>query len=110
MRSSLIEPRPLGGQESPHSYPHSIVQPQTRSPLAQSQPAHAAARRVQSKPHTLAIRPVEGWSAFVLLTIAVYAVVVSFIQADWAQGSTVLVYSAAAGLLAGMGVAGVARV
>jgi len=64
---------------------------------------------MQSKPRPLAIRPAEGWSAFVLLTIAVYAVVVSFIQAGWAQGSTVLLISAAAGLLAGLGVAKVAR-
>ena len=109
MRSSLIEPRPPGEQEPPHSYSHSIAQSHTRLPLAQAQPAHAAARRVQSKPRPFAIRPDEGWSAFVLLTVAVYAVVVSFIQAGWAQGSTVLLYSAAAGLLAGLGVAKVTR-
>src|SRR5579864_8930862 len=107
MRSSLIESRP-GGEQGP-AYPSTIAQPEPRLPRAQSQPARAAVRGAAGRPRPIDIRPVEGWSAFIFLAIAVYAVVASFIQAGWVSGSMVLLLSTAVGLAVGLGVAKVAR-
>jgi hypothetical protein len=74
------------------------------------QPTRATKRAAQGKARSIiANHPVQGWMAFAFLAIAVYAVVISFIQAGWVDGSFVLLYSTAAGLAAGLGVAKMTR-
>lgn len=107
MRSSLMESRPAGEQGP--AYPPIIAQPQVRQQRGARRPGKEAARGMRFASRGVIIRPLEGWLPFVLLALSVYAVVVGFIQAEWVSGSTVLLYSTAAGLLAGLGVAKVMR-
>jgi transglutaminase-like putative cysteine protease len=109
MRSGLIESRPAGEQERSYSYPYTIAQPQLRPTHMQPAAARVTPRSAPGPSRSRSISPVEGWSAFVLLAVAVYAVVAAIMQADWVNGTSVLLFSTAAGLLTGLGVSKVAR-
>ncbi|HEV2583643.1 MAG TPA: transglutaminase domain-containing protein [Ktedonobacteraceae bacterium] len=107
MRSGLIESRPAGEQE--RSYPPVYAPSAVQQARVELQPTRAKTRGARGQARSTTIRPVQGWMAFVFLTIAVYVVVISFIQAGWVDGSVVLLYSTAAGLVVGLGVAKVTR-
>jgi hypothetical protein len=104
MRSSLMESR-AAGEQGPAYAP---VMPQAEVRQPRDEMARGA-QGVHHAPRSGIIRPLGGWLPFVLLAISVYTVVVGFIQAGWVSGSSVLLYSTAAGLLTGLGVAKMRR-
>lgn len=53
----------------------------------------------------LGLTPAEGWLPLLLVAIALYALVLAMISADWVAGTWILFWSAPLGLLAGFGVA-----
>ncbi len=107
MRPSLIELRPSGEKEQLN---HTAIPPYAaQSPYPPSQTARsrqAGMRSYQTKTHSFRLRPAEGWSSFLLLAVALYAVVYAIVNAGWLTGGTsILLYTTAAGLLMGLGVA-----
>src|SRR5947199_246934 len=61
-------------------------------------------RKPKSPPYSLikVFTPAEGWLALILLTIALYSVAYSIVEAKWVSNSPLLYWSPAVGLLVGL--------
>lgn len=101
MRSSVAESRPREnfGARSWNTLPR----PEFRTQYPQSPTAQPATHR-QPRYH-LSLTPSEGWLAMLLLMVALYSIIFSIISANWVSNSFILLWSAAAGLLAGLCIA-----
>jgi hypothetical protein len=86
----------------------SIVEPHPTSEFAER--GDGPYVQMQRAKRPLVLAPAEGWLAFVLLAIAVYAVVFTIISARWVNHTSILFWSAALGLLVGLLIAKVQRV
>ncbi|WP_376793900.1 DUF3488 and DUF4129 domain-containing transglutaminase family protein [Thermogemmatispora sp.] len=80
------------------SRPAMAAKPAIREAVAARTPLVASSPR-------LALAPAEGWLPLGLVAIALYALVLAMISADWVAGTWILLWSAPAGLLAGFLVA-----
>lgn len=107
MRSSLLESRPSGELERPDSYPFTQSSPATQARMQspQAQAVRPGVGSTQQYTQLASARPFEGWSPFILLAVAVYAVVASIMQAGWVENDTILLFSTAAGLVLGLSIA-----
>src|SRR6266849_1738517 len=101
MRSSVAESRPRENFEA-RSW-NTLPQPEFRTQYPQRQTAQPATHKPPR--HPLSLTPSEGWLAMLLLMVAVYSIVFSIIFANWVSNSFILLWSAAAGLLAGLCIA-----
>src|SRR5713226_7368701 len=101
MRSSVAESRPRENFEA-RSW-NTLPQPEFRTQYPQRQTAQPATHKPPR--HPLSLTPSEGWLAMLLLMVAVYSIVFSIIFANWVSNSFILLWSAAAGLLASLCIA-----
>lgn len=104
MRSSVVESQPVPGSETGSL--HSASRPEVRSPYPQRPTPKSTTRNATQR---LVLTPAEGWSALLLLAVAVYSVVLSIIWANWVNHSFILLWSTAVGLLLGLVVAKIQR-
>ncbi len=103
MRSSVVESRPPVSAETQSS--NVFYQPGFRPPYTDPQRQRVQPVTLKSPEPHLTLTPGEGWLAMLLLTIAVYSVVLSIISAGWVSNSHILLLSTAIGLLLGLCVA-----
>src|SRR5713101_3482819 len=101
MRSSVAESRPRENFAA-RSW-NTLPRPEFRTQYPQRQTAQPATHKPPR--HPLSLTPSEGWLAMLLLMVAVYSIVFSIIFANWVSNSFILLWSAAAGLLAGLCIA-----
>ena len=97
MRSSVVDEKRLPGREDRAAYEAVL-----RAQMTQTGKQTA---KVPSRSFSRHLVPAEGWLPLLLLAIALYSVVGSIIAANWVSHSMVLLWSPAAGLLIGLGVA-----
>ncbi len=103
MPSRVAESRPEAGIEAPHQHYSSNVRVPTYTERPVAQPAET------EPPQRRALAPAEGWLPLLLIAIAVYSVVFPMMAVSAIAQSYILIWSAAAGLVAGLLIAKIER-
>ena len=106
MRSSVVESYPSAGVDKRgqrYQPPSDPRVPQSNHRYSSTHPASKKSTR------RLVLAPVEGWLPIFLLAIAIYCVTFSISAVGWVHHTFILNWSAAAGLLVGLGIAKINR-
>ncbi|MFL5625085.1 MAG: transglutaminaseTgpA domain-containing protein [Ktedonobacteraceae bacterium] len=102
MRSSVVEPKSSATVQGQRN------QPQYRPHVPHSQRPYPQPALHKPK-FRLVLAPAEGWFALVCLAVAAYCVVYAITAVKWVDNTFILNWSAAAGLIIGVGIAKIKR-